>query len=133
MADDLIKMNKYYRVPPEELIYLLPSEHHRLHNEKYRDRYTIECRKKMSDKAKNRHTPHNEEWNRRISESHKGKHLSEAHKMALRKNHVGMLGKKMPGFHWYNNGIYDLRIRSEICPDGFVFGRCKIKPTTNKN
>ena len=43
-------MNKYYDVSPEELIYMLPDEHHKLHNEKQNERYTKEARMKMSEK-----------------------------------------------------------------------------------
>ena len=124
LSTDLIKMNKYYDVSPEELIYMLPDEHHKLHNEKQNERYTKEARMKMSEKAKSRHVVHTKEWNENISKSHKGRKLSEAHKEALRKNHVGMSGKKMPGFHWYNNGIENLRSRGE-CSEGFVPGKLK--------
>jgi len=86
----------------------------------------------MSLKAKNRHIKHTEEWNRNISKSHKNVKLSEAHKESLRKHHVGMTGKKMPGFHWYNNGIINVRTRGD-CPEGFVLGRLKLKNENKGN
>lgn len=127
LSTDLIKMNKYYDVPPEELIYMLPIEHHRLHNEKQNKRLTEESHKIMSEKAKNReHIVHTKEWNENISKAHKGKHFSESHKAALRRNHVGMKGKKISGMHWYTNGVISIRSRGE-CPEGFVKGRISCK------
>lgn len=122
LAEDLIKVNKYYNVPAKELIYLLPSEHHHLHCEKHSERLTEKSRKIMSKKAKNRYVPRTKEWNENIAKGHLGKKLSDAHKEALRKNHVGMTGKKMPGFHWYTNGKDNVRTRGE-CPKGFWKGR----------
>lgn len=122
LAADLIEMDKYYNVPPEELIYMLPTEHHQLHNEKQRDRFTPEVRKEMSKKAKQRHVAHTKEWNENIAKSRKGKKFSEAHRESLRKNHVGTTGKKMPGFHWYTNGVINIRTRGE-CPSGYKHGR----------
>lgn len=122
LAKDLIDANKYYNVPARELIYLLPLEHHQLHAEKQSERLTEESHKLMSEKAKNRHIPRTKEWNEKISKSHLGRKLSESHKEALRKNHVGMTGKKMPGFRWYTNGIDNIRTREE-CPEGYWRGR----------
>lgn len=129
LSTDLIAMGRYFDVLPEELIYMLPDEHHRLHNEKQSKRLTTESHKIMSEKAKNRKPIiHTKEWNEKVSKSLLGKKLSEAHKEALRKNHVGMKGKKMPGFHWYNNGVENFRSRKE-CPEGFVPGMLKKNVT----
>ena len=131
LAQDLIKMGLYYNRPAKELIYLTPKEHAKLHRKTMEERKTIETFEKMSEKAKNRHVKHTAEWNENIAKAHRGVKLSEVHKLALRKNHVGTLGKKMPGFHWYNDGNSNLRIKSEICPEGFLPGKCKKKPTNN--
>ena len=58
---ELIERGEYYDVPPEDLIFLTPSEHH-----------------KIDSKCK------------RVSEAHKGMKLSEEHKRRIGKAHKGM-------------------------------------------
>ena len=118
--DDLIKIGKYYDIPAKELIYLPPYEHHLLHNERQSERLTEESHMKMREKAKGRHIPRTVEWCRKLSESNKGKKLSEFHKQRLRENHVGMRGQKKPGYHWFNNGVTNTR--AKVCPEGYKPG-----------
>ena len=85
---ELIALNMYYDRPAEELIFLKGAEHKSLHNK------SKETRKK-------------------ISETEKGKHLSEEHKRKL--------AEARKGTHWFNNG--EVCIRCFECPKGFTPGR----------
>ena len=123
-AEELIKRNLYYDRPAKELIFLSSKDHSKLHYKTREERKTKETFEKMSLSAKNRHIHHSKEWNENISKAHKGKPLSEEHKKALRNTeNPRNKGKRYPGYHWYNNGMKNIRIRCEIAPVGFVSGR----------
>ena len=117
-AKELIDIGEYYNRPAEELIFLTPNEHHRLHH--LGKQHSEESRKKMSESKKGKPSwmkgkHRSEETRKKISDSKNGKHhsvetckkISEAHK----------------GKHWYNNGVTS--IQTETCPEGFVKGRIK--------
>ena len=82
---ELIDNECYYHRKACELIFLTPSEHHKLHNKgKHLSDYTRrklsevnkgkklseEHRRKLSEVKKGK--PHSEEWRRKIGEAHKG-------------------------------------------------------------
>lgn len=86
--------------------------------------------------------PHSDESKRKISESHKGKHLSQEHKKKLSLSligHIGyMKGKKlgsssksaisnfMKGKIWINNGeIAKRHSKFDPLPEGFQYGMLK--------
>ena len=105
----LIEIGEYYNRPACELIFLTPTEHHRLHNlgkmpsGMNGKHHSEETRKKMSESNKGENNPmfgkhHSAETRKKMSEAHKGK-------------------------HWYNNGVTS--IKTETCPEGFVPGRIK--------
>ena len=122
---ELKALNMYYNRPPEELIFLIKSEHN-----------AFKKGKQFSEEHKNR-----------LSEAHKGKRLSEETKKKIgekSKGNKNMLGKKHSaeskkrmseafkgkniwtrGVHWYNNG--KISKRAKECPEGFVPGRLLIK------
>lgn len=65
------------------------------------------------------------ETRKKISESHKGKKVSEATKEKMSKNHRDVKGDKNPakGRHWFNNGVTRLYLKdSDPVPEGFVRG-----------
>ena len=106
---DLIEIGEYYNRPTCELIFLTPTDHHRLHNlgkpSVMKDKHLSEdTRKKMSESHKNKH--HSEESRKKISESLKGKN------------------RWTNGTYWFNNGVKS--IRAKECPEGFVKGRIKL-------
>lgn len=97
--NDLKKFNLYYDRPANELIFLTPAEHHKLHYK------TDETKQKMSESHKGK--PCSEETRKKISESlkghipwnkgkrglqvscNKGKTLSEEHKRKLSESRKG--------------------------------------------
>ena len=64
---DLIEIGEYYNRPACELIFLTPTEHHKLH--KIGKHISEETRKKMSEANKGK--PHSEETKRKMSEARK--------------------------------------------------------------
>ena len=124
----LIEIGEYYNRPAEELIFLTPNEHHRLHN--LGKHHLAEARKKISESKNGKH--HSEETRKKISESKKGKHLSAETRKKLSESIKGKhrseeTRKKMSeshkGNHWYNNGFKC--IKAKTCPEGFVPGGLK--------
>lgn len=103
----------YYDRPADELIFLTPSEHIKLHR-KY---ITKEHREKISA-AKKGHDV-SEETRRKISCSHMGKHQSEETKRKRSASLKGKPGKK--GCKWYTNG--KVCVMEYSCPTGFWPGR----------
>ena len=124
----LIEIGEYYNRPAEELIFLTPNEHQRLHN--LGKHHLAEARKKISESMKGNHR--SEETRKKISESKKGKHLSAETRKKLSESIKGKhrseeTRKKMSeshkGNHWYNNGFKC--IKAKTCPEGFVPGGLK--------
>ena len=124
----LIEIGEYYNRPAEELIFLTPNEHHRLHN--LGKHHLAEARKKISESKNGKHR--SEETRKKISESKKGKHLSAETRKKLSESIKGKhrseeTRKKMSeshkGNHWYNNGFKC--IKAKTCPEGFVPGGLK--------
>ena len=72
---DLIEQNLYYNRPASELIFLTRSEHRKLH---MKNPNTIE---KFKTIGKTRHI--SEKTKQKISQSHKGKKLTDEHKKML--------------------------------------------------
>ena len=64
--EELIALDMYWHRPPEELIFLRKSDHHKLHSK------CEQHRRKISEARKGKH--HSEETKRKMSESRKGKH-----------------------------------------------------------
>ena len=105
---DLIEIGEYYNRPACELIFLTPTDHHRLHNlgkpSGMKGKHlSEETRKKMSESHKSKH--HSEESRKKISDTLKGKN------------------SWTNGTYWFNNGVKS--IRAKTCPKGFVKGRIK--------
>ena len=105
---DLIEIGEYYNRPACELIFLTPTDHHRLHNlgkpSVMKGKHLSEdTRKKMSESHKSKH--HSEESRKKISDTLKGKN------------------SWTNGTYWFNNGVKS--IRAKTCPKGFVKGRIK--------
>ena len=122
----LIEIGEYYNRPAEELIFLTPNEHNRLH---HLDKYpSEETRKKMSESRKGEKCyifgkHHSEETRKKMSESRKGKTpwmKGKHHSEESRKK----MSESKKGKHWYNNGVKS--IRAKECPKGFVKGRIKL-------
>lgn len=122
---ELIKLGMYYDVSAEELIFLIRSEHNKLHHSGKNHHYyekpmSEEQRKKLSEVTKGENNPfygkcHTEETKKRMSEAHKGSHRSEE---AIKKTAEANRGK-----HWYNNGKMNKFCYE--CPDGFIPGMLK--------
>lgn len=116
---ELIALDMYWHRPANELIFMTIPEHSELHG----------C---------------SEDTRRKISEAHKGKHLSDEHRRKISEGNKGkagywegkvgpMKGKQhsdetrrkiseaSKGKHWFTNGKID--IRAKECPSGFVPGR----------
>ena len=85
--DDLKKFGLYYKRPAAELIFLTPTEHHRLHKKgvpKSEDhKKAISDAKKGVPKPYLKGVPRSEATKKAISDSLKGIHLSEDHKKAI--------------------------------------------------
>ena len=117
-AKELIDIGEYYNRPAEELIFLTPNEHHRLHH--LGKQHSEESRKKMSEAKKGKPSwikgkHRSEETRKKISDSKNGKHHSVETCKKMSESHKGK--------HWYNNGVTS--IQTETCPEGFVKGRIK--------
>ena len=77
-----------------------------------------ETKQKISIGNIGKHNP-SDETRKRMSESHKGKNLSEERKQNISDSLKG-IGK---GKHWYNNSV--INCFTFECPEGFVPGRIK--------
>lgn len=136
--EELERLGLYYNRPPGEFMFLTKADHNRLHNVNARP----ETRKKLSDANKGENHPFygkhlSEEIKKKISDSQKGKQLSEEHKNKISENSAKYwqgkqlseeTKKKMSESHkcrhWYNNG--KISIMAKECPEGFVKGQlCK--------
>ena len=113
-----MEIGEYYNRPAEELIFLTPNEHHRLH--KLGKHHSEESRKKMSESKKGekcyifgKHL--SEETRKKMSESKKGKHPSEEARKKM--------SESKKGSYFFNNGV--ICVRAKTCPEGFVPGRIK--------
>ena len=152
----LIEIGEYYNRPAEELIFLTPNEHHRLHNLgkpawNKGKHLSAETRKKMSEAnkvkpswIKGKH--HSEESRKKISESMKGennywfgKHHSEETRKKMSESKKGKpksaeARKKMSesknGSYFFNNGVKS--IRAKECP-GPEWKRGRIKKRNSGN
>ena len=83
-AKDLIENECYYHRKACELIFLTPSEHHKLHNKG--KHHSEETRRKISESTKGRSTwikgkTISEEYRKKISESMKGKNKGKSWKL----------------------------------------------------
>ena len=83
---DLIEIGEYYNRPACELIFLTPTEHHKLH--KIGKHISEETRKKMSEAKKGENHPMfgkhiSEETRKKMSEANKGKPHSEETKRKM--------------------------------------------------
>ena len=83
-AKDLIENECYYHRKACELIFLTPSEHHKLHNKG--KHHSEETRRKISESMKGRSTwikgkTISEEYRKKISESMKGKNKGKSWKL----------------------------------------------------
>lgn len=96
-----------------------------------------ETKRKVSEGRKGKGHPTSEETKRKISEANKGKKkppMSEATKRKVseaNRNPSEETKKKMSkahkGKHWFNNE--EIEVLDFECPEGFVPGRFKIRPT----
>lgn len=96
---DLEKFGLYLNRPANELIFLSPGEHHRIHSTGFK--FSEESRLR---KSKNMMGNKNHFYGK--------KHTKESRL----KNSIAIKGMK-----WWNNGVKTVRARE--CPDGFVAGR----------
>ena len=83
---ELIERGEYYDVPPEDLIFLTPVEHHKIDSR---------C-KRVSEAKKGKHR--SEETKKKLSETMKGRKLSEEHRKKLSEAKKGNQNAK--GKHW---------------------------------
>ena len=146
----LIEIGEYYNRPAEELIFLTPNEHHRLHNLgkpawNKGKHLSAETRKKMSEALKGKKCyifgKHlSEETRKKISEAQNGennywfgKHHSEETRKKMSESKKGKpksaeTRKKMSesknGSYFFNNGVKS--IRAKTCP-GPEWQRGRIK------
>ena len=96
-AKDLIENECYYHRKACELIFLTPSEHHKLHNKG--KHHSEETRRKISESMKGRSTwikgkTISEEYRKKISESMKGKNKGKIHTVdTIKKISESMKGK----------------------------------------
>ena len=152
----LIEIGEYYNRPAEELIFLTPNEHHRLHNLgkpawNKGKHLSAETRKKMSEAnkvkpswIKGKH--HSEESRKKISESMKGennywfgKHHSEETRKKMSESKKGKpksaearknMSESKKGSYFFNNGVKS--IRAKECP-GPEWQRGRIKKKNSGN
>lgn len=84
--EELIEMGKYYNVKPEDLIFLTKSEHRKL------DSFCKRLSKRQKGRKswnKGKTDIYSEETKKKMSESKKGKHLSEEHKRKISESQKG--------------------------------------------
>lgn len=109
---DLVEKGLYWNRPPEELIFLLATEHKRLHSKGrlYSEAYRKHCRGIAIERSKN------PEYIAKLRKSRLGKKASDETKARLSQSH---LGKGLP---WWTNG--KIQTRSLECPaEGWYRGR----------
>ena len=122
LVSELIANNLYYDRPAEELIFLTPSEHHKLHatyNNRFKGKkHSEETKKLMSLHGGNafRGKHHTEEAKQKNRLAHLGKKHDKAF---CEKNRIRYLGRK-----GYTNGISDKFVYE--CPAGFWLGRSHL-------
>lgn len=90
---ELIDNECYYNRKACELIFLTPSEHHKLHSKG--KHLSEDTRKKLSAAHKGKKL--SEEHRRKLSEANKGKHHSEEWRRKSGKAHKGMTWKLIDG------------------------------------
>lgn len=133
---ELVDMNRYWRVDASELIWMPQSVHrnNRTLHKGYRDmdarEISDETRIKMSKCHKG--VKFSDAHKRNLSLSQQGKKrgpLSEEHKAKLReKSKAAQLNNPSfgsKGMHWYNNGTTS--VLTYECPPGFVKGRLPLQ------
>ena len=130
-VDLLKKLGMYYDVSPEDLIFLIPSDHIILHNthrsletrKKVSNaltgrKFTKERRNKLSEFAKTRIGSKNSNFgNRGESNPLFGTHQTKEHREKIANSRKGK--------HWFNNGV-ELTFCAK-CPEGFVEGWIRTK------
>lgn len=123
-AQQLKDEGRYYDVEPEELIFLLHSEHTRLHMlnalPETRKKWSKAASKRTCEKSPFYGKTHTEAVKKRLSEMNKcEKHpLFGKHHSAETKSKMSAASKCK---HWWNNG--EISVFSKECPEGFVKGR----------
>lgn len=86
--EELIALDMYYNVSPEELIFLTKSEHNRLHRKG--KHHSEETKREMSKSQKGKkHKLFSEETRNKMSEAKKGRKFSNEHKRKLSESHKG--------------------------------------------
>ena len=139
--NELKALDMYYNRHSEELIFLTISEHRSLHHKG--KKLSAETRRKISK-------PKSDDTKKKMSEAHKGKHLSEEtikkrsealkghpvseetkKKMSeankgkkFSEEHKNKISLQRTGRHWYNDGKINKCCYE--CPDGFTPGRLLI-------
>ena len=152
----LIEIGEYYNRPAEELIFLTPNEHHRLHNLgkpawNKGKHLSAETRKKMSEANKGKPSWINSkhlsaETRKKIAEAKKGennywfgKHHSEETRKKMSESKKGkpksaetrkMMSESKKGSYFFNNGVKS--IRAKECP-GPEWQRGRIKKKSSVN
>ena len=90
---ELIDNECYYNRNACELIFLTPSEHHKLHNKG--KHLSDETRRKLSEANKGKKL--SEEHRRKLSEANKGKHHTEEWRRKSGESHKGKTWKLIDG------------------------------------
>ena len=152
----LIEIGEYYNRPAEELIFLTPADHHRLHN--LGKHLSEDTRQKLSESNNGENNPrfgkhHSEETRKKMSESKKGKpswingkHHSEESRKKISESMNGennpmfgkhhseetlkMMSETQKGNYFFNNGVKS--IRAKECP-GPEWQRGRIKKKNSGN
>lgn len=112
-VQDLIDWNIYYDRPADELIFLTPSEHAKLHRKYISD----EHREKISTAKKGHEV--SEETKRKIRSKNTGRPQSDETRAKRSASKKGKPGRK--GCKWYTNG--KVCVMDYSCPEGFWPGR----------
>jgi len=109
----LTELGLYYNRPSNELVFLTPTEHKKLHMQKYR--------KVMRNSMEGKHQ--SEYQKQRTSEVHKGKINSTETRAKISKSRKGknLNNNGASGYKWYNDGTVD--VFAKECPTGFKIGR----------
>ena len=118
ISAELIALDTYYHRPADELIFLTPGEHQRLHRKGRPGwQHSDETKRKLSELQKGNQNHkghhHSEETKRKLSEVNKGHYHSDETKRKL--------SEVAKGKHWFNNGVKS--VMSFECPEGFRPGR----------